>query len=172
MAFVTIPSGSIDVGDPITKDLWDKVKDNFDDHEARLNSVSSAQNRIIVFDTCYINGVSATTLTGLDDFTATTDMTFVACHVQIYEKGSLTGALEIDIKVNSTPDNTGMTSIFSTKPKITYSGASDYDKSTNQVFDVVNNAADSGDNIRLDITELPGGGTIGKFRVVLVAEVV
>jgi hypothetical protein len=171
MAFVTIPSGAIDVGDPITADLFSKIKNGLDDHELRIGGVENAQNRIIVFNTLYVNGASANTLTGLDDFNATTDLVFVAAYVQIYEKGSLTGAIEIDVKVNSTPNNVGMSSIFSTKPKITYSGASDYAKSTNQVFDIVNNAASSGDSIRLDVTELPGGGTIGKFRVVLIAEV-
>lgn len=170
MAFVTIPSASIDVGDPITKDLFDKVKDNFDDHEMRIGSLESSQARIELINAVFVNAVSASSFTGIFDLNAPQALTITDCYVQIYEKGSLTGSLEIDVKVNSTPDDVGMTSIFTTLPKITYSGASDYAKSTNQVFNTLNTTLAEGDNIRLDITQLPASGVIGKFRVVLYAE--
>jgi hypothetical protein len=171
MAFVTIPANAIEVGDPITKDLFDKVKDNFDDHETRILSQETSQKRIELINCIFGNAVSASTLTGLFDVNAPQDLTITECYVQIYEKGSLGGELEIDIKVNSTPNDTGMTSIFTTLPKITYASASDYDKSTNQVFNGAQTSVTEGHNIRLDVTELPTGGTIGKFRVVLYGEV-
>lgn len=171
MPFVTIPSNAIDVGDPITKDLWDKVKGNLDDLDQRLTGTETSQNQIVLFDALYINSSSAVTITGIDDTNALQNVTLTDCYVQIYEKGSLTGALEIDVKVNSTPDDTGMVSVFSTKPKITLASASDFDKSTNQIFDGTKVDVTEGFNIRLDVTEMPGSGVLGKFRVVLVGEV-
>lgn len=172
MAFTTIPATSIEVGDPITKDLFDLVKDNSDDHEARILALESGQARIELINCIFGNAVSASSFTGIIDVNAPQGLTITDCYVQIYEKGSLTGAIEIDIKVNSTPDDVGMTSIFTTLPKITYASAADYDKSTNQVFNTLLTTVAEGDNIRLDITELPAGGVISRFRVVLYGEVV
>ena len=170
MAFATIPASSIEVGDPITKDLFDLVKDNLDDHETRVLALESGQSRIELINCIFGNAVSASSFTGIFDVNAPQGLVITDCYVQIYEKGSLAGFLEIDVKVNSTPDDVGMTSIFSTLPKITYASASDYDKSTNQVFNTLQTTVAEGDNIRLDITQLPTGGVIGKFRVVLYGE--
>lgn len=50
MAFSAINSSNIEVGDPVTNDLWTKVKDNFDDHETRVASLETNANRIYVFN--------------------------------------------------------------------------------------------------------------------------
>lgn len=171
MAFEVINSAEIEVGDPIKAELFSKIKNSLDDHETRINSQETSANRVIIFDALLLNAVSANSFTGIMGGNAPQQITLTECYVQIYEKGSLTGAIEIDIKRNTTPNDTGMTSVFTTKPKITYSGASDYDKSTNQVFNGAQATITSGDHLRLDITELPGGGTIGKFYVYLAGEV-
>lgn len=171
MAFEVINANEIEVGDPVKRELFTKIKNSFDDHETRILAQESNQKRIELINAVFVNAVSATSFTGIFDVNAPQDLIITECYVQIYEKGSLTGNLEIDVKVNSTPNDTGMTSIFTTKPKIVYSTASDYDKSTNQVFNGAQTSVTDGENIRLDITELPAFGTIGKFRVVLYGEV-
>lgn len=171
MAFVTIPSNAIDVGDPITKDLWDKVKNNLDDLDTRTQATEASQNTILIFDNLVLNAQSSSTATGLAYYRVPFDINVTEALVQIFEKGSLTGELEIDFKRNSTPDNTGMTSIFTTKPKITYASAADYDDSTNQVIDQTQATIPEGHYIRFDVTEFPTGGVIGKFQILLKAEV-
>jgi len=171
MAFEVINAAEIEVGDPIKAELFNKIKNSLDDHETRINAQELSANRIIIFDAIILNAASASSFTGIMGGNCPQNLTLTDCYVQIYEKGSLTGAIEIDVKRNTTPNDTGMVSVFTTKPKITYSGASDYDKSTNQVFNGAQSSITAGHHLRLDITELPAGGTIGKFIVFLVGEV-
>lgn len=44
MAFTAITSAQIGVGEPTAKELFQKVKDNFDDHESRLSAAETATN--------------------------------------------------------------------------------------------------------------------------------
>ena len=170
MAFVTIPSGSIDIGDPITKNLFDTIKANEDDLDARVTALSIGSALIRVFEDVCWSASSATTMTGRAYFVADQAFTLTSARIRIFEKGSLTGALEIDLKKNTTFNNTGMTSVFTTKPKITWASASDYNWSTNQVFNGASIAVAAGSVLRLDITELPTG-TLGKFYVEVYGEV-
>ena len=50
MAYVTIPSTSIEVGDALKKELFDLIKDNLDDHETRIQTLSGGSGKIIVFN--------------------------------------------------------------------------------------------------------------------------
>lgn len=171
MAFVTISSSEIEVGDPIKKELFDKIKANEDDHESRLNDVESNANKVIVFDETIYNGSSAGSMTGLQYFKAINPFILTFAEIQIFEKGSLTGFLEIDIKKSTTTaDTANFTSVFTTKPKITFATASDYDASTNQAYNAGLTSIAVDDWLRMDITILPGGGTLGKFRVIIYGE--
>jgi hypothetical protein len=171
MAYVTIPGSSIEVGDAISKDLWDKVKGGLDDHEDRVNALENNQAKIIIFSGNVLGAVNAATITGRDYRVAQQDMIITDCYIQAYEVGSLSGSLQIDIKTGADFDNTNLASIFTTKPSINYGTASDYDKSTNQAFDSGNTALSAGDVIRFDITSFPTGGVLGKFYLYLVGEV-
>lgn len=170
MAFVTIPSNAIDVGDPITKDLFDKIKDNFDDHESRLNSVESGNARVEILEGPVLLGGLIVTATGLMHYVASRSFTLTECRIGIFEKNGISsGTLEIDIKKNTTFDNTGMVTVFTTRPSINYATASDYDFSTNQAFDgtKINIVAD--DVLRFDLTSIPAG--VGKFYIQFYGEV-
>ena len=170
MAFTPIDSNTIKVGDPLKKDLFDLIKSNEDDLDSRVSALSLTANRIVVFDHTILNVTSSTTLTGLNFFRAISDFNLIGGIVSIFEKGSLTGTLEIDVKKNSTPNDTGMTSVFTTRPSITYAGASDYEESSNQVFNAGVATISTGDYLRLDVTSLPSNGVIGKFRVIIFGE--
>ena len=47
MAFITIPSSAIEVGRAIKKSLFTLIKDNFDDHESRLNLVEAGVEGVL-----------------------------------------------------------------------------------------------------------------------------
>ena len=170
MAFVTIPSGDIDVGDPLKKDLFDKIKSNEDDLDSRVTSLEGGAGKVEVFNFPVVNASSASTLTGLSYWRASAAFTLIDAKVAIFEKGSLTGTLEMDIKKNTSLDAVGMTTVFTTKPSIAIAGASDYDESTNAVFDSGQISVAVGDYLRLDMTALPSP-VIGKFYVFLIGEV-
>ena len=50
MAFITIPSSWLEVGRPTKKELFERIKDNFDDHESRLVTAESSVNQAQVYE--------------------------------------------------------------------------------------------------------------------------
>lgn len=48
MAFTSIDSNTIKVGDPITSDTITLIKTNFDDHELRINSLSTSTGTVFI----------------------------------------------------------------------------------------------------------------------------
>jgi hypothetical protein len=154
------------VGKALIREMFVRIKDNFNDHESRINTLEFSSVRLTVFNNDVVLAGAASTLTGLAYFKAPFAFRVLTAEVQIFQKGSIaSGTLEIDVRRNTTPDNTGMTSIFSVRPSVNFATASDYDSSTNQIIDPVVGAVDEGDILRLDVSSLPTG--LGKFRIVI-----
>ncbi|MCK5375381.1 MAG: hypothetical protein KAJ40_08850 [Alphaproteobacteria bacterium] len=172
MAFSTLPDSLIQVGKAITRTLFKTyVKDNLDDLDSRMTTIEGSASKIIIFDEVVINASSlGSTITGLDVYRAASAYDLTDAKVYIFTKDGLGGTLEIDIQKSSSADFTSSVSVFTTKPSIVYSGASDYDESANTVFDATNKSILAGDYLRLDVTSLPTGGSIGKFGVYLIGE--
>lgn len=170
MAFTSISGSIIQVGKALKANLFSLIKTNFDDLDSRITSVEAATNKIIIFDTIVGNASSSSTLTGLALWQAPADVDLTDARVGIFTKGSLGGTLEIDFKKSSSLDFSSGVSVFTTKPSIVYSTASDYDESSNAVFDGTNKLISSGDWIRLDVTSLPTGGAVGIFTITLISE--
>jgi len=165
MSFTAINSASIEVGDALKKELFDLIKNNFDDIETRVNAFESASSKIDIFKFLLLNGSSFPTATGLSYYRAETAFTITKSAIQVFETTGLTGYIEIDIKKSITDMNsTSFTSIFTTKPKITLPG-SDYAESTNQVLNgsMINIVA--GNYLRLDITITPTSGPLPKMLI-------
>lgn len=172
MAFVTISTDEIEVGDPLKKDLFDKIKNSLDDLDSRATSLENQNAKVVVFNQLITNAASFSTATGLAYVPVLFDYNLIGAELRIFEKGSLTGFLEIDIqKSTGNLDSTDFGTVFTTKPKITFASVSDYGRSTNQVFDTNQIALETGDTLRLDITQMPSGGVLGKFLLTLYGEV-
>lgn len=164
MAFTSISNLAIAVGQAIKKELFQLVKDNFDDHESRINQIETNNSKISIWEHLIINASSFSTATGMNYYEATSSFTVTSAQIRIFEKGSLTGTFEIDIKKSVTDlDGTSFVSIFTTRPSIAFASANDYDASTNQVFDVGQIDISPGDYLRFDITSMPSGGVMSKF---------
>ena len=172
MAFSTLPSALIAVGRAIRKEIFQTLKDNQDDLQSRLLTVEGAANKVVIFDFPVLNASSAVSLTGLTDWEAPFSFNLLSAEVGIYEKGGITaGTLEIDIRKNTSRSDTGMTSVFTTRPSLDLSTASDYDNSTNAVLVAGQIPVSTGDVLRLDVTSLPTtGGTLGKFFIKFIGE--
>lgn len=171
MAFNTIPSSLIAVGKSITRTLWSTyVKDNLDDLNSRITTVEGSTNKVVLFDEIVINAASADSFTGLDYYRVQSSFSITDAKVYIFEKGALTGTLEMDIQKSTTSDFTSSVSVFTTKPSIDYSTASSYDESGNVVFDGTNKDVVEGDYLRLDISSLPTNGTISKIGIYVIGE--
>jgi len=174
MAFITMPDSLIQVGKAITRTLFKTyVKDNLDDLDSRTTGLEASVNKIIVFDEIVINASAlggGGSITGLDTYRASSDFSLTDAKIWIYGKGALAGNLEMEIQKSTTPDFSTNVSVFTTKPKIVYASASDYDESSNTVFNATNQEISEGDYLRLNISELPANGTIGRFGVYLIGE--
>lgn len=171
MAFSAISSAVIAVGSAIKKELWDKVKNNFDDLDSRLNVIESTSTKIPIIKFYVLNASSFSTATGLYYWESNDNFTITSAYVQIFEKGSLTGTFAVDIEKSTTNLNsTSFSSIFTTQPSINLTTASDYAKSTNQVFDPTKTAIVAGNYLRFDITSMPTGGVMSKFLITVYGE--
>lgn len=159
MAFTTIPSALINVGKAIKKEIFTYVKDNFDDHESRLNTLEAGGASVIEVFNDLVSVSSADTYTGVDYFVCFSPTTIDTVEIRIFAKGSITsGTLEVDIlKSTSDTDPTNFSSIMTTKPSIDFSIASNYSKSTNAVINSAVSSLNQGDILRLDITSIPTG---------------
>ena len=172
MAYVTINPANIQVGDPITAELFTQIKDNLDDLNSRSTDLESTARKVPIFMFDLVNASSFATATGLAYYQSVDTFTVTSAEIRIYEKGSLTGAVEIDIKRSTTDMDSGsFTSIFTTKPKITYASATNYDTSTNQVFNPGQISISPGDILRLDITETPSNGPLPKLKLIVYGEI-
>lgn len=170
MAFSSIPSLLIDIGKATKKEIFDLIKGNFDDHESRLNTVEGAASKITPWNDVVLNASSASSITHLDDWRVPFNFDLISAHVAIYDKGVLTGILEMDIKKHTSNDFSLASTIFTTKPSIDFSTASSFSESTNGVLDAGQSALTVGEYLFLSFTQLPTNGVIGNFRVFLIGE--
>jgi len=171
MAFTSISNSIIKVGSAIKAELLSIIKNNFDDIDDRINSLEVSASKIPVIKFYVLNGSSFSTATGLYYWESNDNFTITNAYIQIFEKGSLAGTFEVDIKKSSTNlDNPSFSSIFSTKPSINFSTASDYAKSTNQVFDGAKIQMAVGEYLRFDITQAPTSGVMSKFLITVYGE--
>lgn len=171
MAFSSISSAVIAVGQAIKAELWGKVKSNFDDHETRLNQVESSSSKLEIIKFYVLNGSEFSTGTGLFYWESNDTFTITSAYVQIFEKGTLAGTFEVDIKKSTTDLNSAsFTTIFTTKPSIAFASVADYAKSTNQVFDPTKINMVPGNYLRLDITQMPTTSVMSKFLITVYGE--
>jgi len=170
MAYSEVNSNLYDVGDPVKRELFNGLNENIKDHETRITAVEAAAGRMVVWNFPIQNATLSNTLTGLTYWTVPFDLTIIEATCGIFEKGSLTGTLEIDIKVNTSRNPTGMSSIFTTKPSIAFAGASDYDNSSNGVLNSLAEL-DEGNVIRFDATSMPSNGVLGAFVINVIGEI-
>jgi hypothetical protein len=99
--------------------------------------------------------VYGSTITGAFYFRAPKAITINNIKLTLFNKSGIsTGTLEVDIKKNTTPDDVGMTSIFSAKPSRDFSTDADYSESSGTMS---TSAVANGEWLRLDVTSIPSG---------------
>ena len=153
MAFTAITSGEITSGQPVATTTQTKIKDNFDDHETRLEAMESfnAANPPIIFR---VNG-QYPVATDVTKTTSNFAFNIAGVRILVDQAGS-SGTVQIDIKRKRGAGS--FTSIFTVLPSVAYSAGNDA-LSTNAVLDsgVIDLVA--GDILRLDITSAQVSGS-------------
>ena len=174
MAFTTIPSSLFAVGKAVVKQLFQGIKDNQDDLNTRLSSVEALGNKRVFWDDLVRGASNFTVGTNAAQLRieAAIDITDVIIAIYADTTAITSGTLEIDI-IKATgagdgPDFTTSVSVFTTKPSIDFSTASDYDESINAIISVVNGSLVEGDYIQLNVTSKPAA--LGKFFFYAIGE--
>jgi hypothetical protein len=166
MPYTPIPESSVAVGKAIKTELLRRVRDNLEDHEERLSSLSLGSAPIEVFNFPIINATSASSMTGLTYYRALSTFTLSTVQIEIFEKGTITsGTLSVDVKKGTTFDPASFSSTLTDPPVINFATDPDYTTATG-VMDPLNQTVLQGEILRLDITSLPTG-TLGRFRVLV-----
>lgn len=109
MAYTTIPSGWIEIGKAIKKQLLTLVKDNLDDHETRLNGLEAGANKVEMFNfevMGFINDYLASELVQIGTYRAPNDVTITEVKLILMNGSSsptstAAGFLSIDLQVSS-----------------------------------------------------------------------
>jgi hypothetical protein len=164
MAFNNLTNTEIEVGEPVKKELFSKIQESLADLDSRATALEGGSGAIDIFNNDVFIGTNPIT-TGVAYWEAPFDLTLTECAIQIFARGVVTtGTLTIDIKKNSTPNPTGMTSVFTSAPTINMASVSDYARATG-TFNPSNQSITQGQILRFDITSLPTNLTA--FRIIL-----
>jgi hypothetical protein len=161
MAFSSLPASLIAVGKATVKQIFQILKDNQDDLNTRLSSVEATGNKRVFFNGVVRGASSFTSGTNAAQIRIESAIDVTDVIVSIYDDTTAitSGVLEIDI-IKATgpgdgPDFSTSVSIFTTRPSIDFSTASDYDESSNQVLNITNASLLEGDYIQLNISGKP-----------------
>ena len=146
MSFVVINSSEIEAGDPVTQELFAKVKDSFDNHETRIQTVEAATLSAFPIKFEVISAYASPATTGIIYERIFHNITLTSGKIFVVDAG-VSGTTEIDIKYKRGVG--AFTSIFSVVPSVAF-GLGDNYLSTNGVLSTAEIL--SGDILRLDIT--------------------
>jgi len=148
MAFGSIPSAWLDIGDPTKKELFDLIKDNFDDLDSRINSVEAAVTNETPIQFSVIGRYYIETMPFLGAGTTIRipfDIELTSAVLHVIDDGTA-GTLDVDVKYKR--GAAAFTTIFSTRPSLTF-GSGNNSIATNGAISITD--LDAGDFIRLDI---------------------
>ena len=133
MAFDPVPNSDIEVGKPTKKSIFQKTKDNLDDHESRISTLAASNARVEVFTFEILNLQQISDATGdvnrISLFRAPVD--FNITNVQIYvlhggpniDVAPTAGTLEVDVKKGASLGS--LSTIFNVRPSVTTFGDGD-----------------------------------------------
>jgi hypothetical protein len=169
--FIEFPESLIQVGKSIKKEIFFIFNNNINDLRDRVNTLEVSAGNVEVVKFFVLNASSFQSATGLYYYEFDRPITITNAYIRIFEKGSLSGTIEIDVKKStSNLDNPAFSTIFTTKPSINLASAANYQASTNQVFDSSKISFQPGDFLRLDITQAPTTGVLPKLLISVYGE--
>lgn len=165
MSFTALNTPEIAAAEPVKQELFQKVKDNFDDHESRLGSVETAVSTFDPIDFNF-NGLYwkyVTPQTGVMYYRVARTIDVIAGRLSIAKAGT-SGTTEVDALVSVGDGNGPYTSIFSTKPSVGFA-AGDGATSTNGVLTSNPVTITAGSWIRVDLTAAQSGGDSAQLQL-------
>ena len=158
MAFTAITAAEISSGKPNKNGTWEKVRQNFNDHESRIAVVEAAANtfRPIQFE---LSG-TLEVADGLAYERINFDANILSAKLWVPQRGA-SGTLVIDIEV-STNGGSVWNSIFATLPSVAFADG-DFALSSNEVLAITSLSA--GDILRINTDAVQTGDVIAQGLV-------
>lgn len=148
MAFVAITNAEIAAGQPNKQELWDKVQDNFDDHETRItaNEAATANTTPICF---FVKGEGFVT-DNAAYIKLPFNMTFTGIEITVMEDGG-SGTYSVDVQKKR---GAGAFATILTANLSLASGGGNFSSATGTLSDT---DGDADDILRLDIDTIQTG---------------
>jgi hypothetical protein len=157
MAFLPIDLNTIKVGDPITRDLWLLLKDNMDDHELRINSLSTSGGTVFIFngDVSFVGfNISQP---NIFYYKSRQDFSINDFRAQLFDKqGISVGNLVIELEKSIDTNNANFSSILSTPISFDFATDLDYAEDV-ALIDSLQNSIFTDDVLRVKVTNIPSG---------------
>lgn len=155
MAFIAIENNIIKVGDPITKEIMDLIKDNLDDLNTRVSGLSVSGGSIYIFN----GDVSLIGYSSLHQdvfyYKAKQDFSVNEFSVQLFSKQGITsGNLVLDLQKASNTNDANFSTILTTPLSFNFSSAADYSSLSASIDSGANNIT-ANQVLRIKITNVP-----------------
>lgn len=156
MSFVAIGSAETESGKPVTSTILGKVKENFDDHESRIQAIEGGAGVTYPPLIFRVNGPYSHSgaVDGVVKTTTNFPIEITGIRILIDTAGT-SGTTEIDVKVKS--GGGSFTSVLTTKPSLSYTSGNDA-LSSNGVVNPTYSTLSAGDILRLDLTSVQTDG--------------
>jgi hypothetical protein len=163
MSFTALTSTEITSGKPVTSTTGTKIKNNFDDHEARIQAIEGGSATTFPPIILRVNGPYGQygAVNGIIKLTTNFPIVFTGVRILIDHAGS-SGITQVDVKYKS--GGGAYTSMLLTQPSVSYT-AGDDSISSNAVLDPAHSSLLAGDIIRLDLTSVQTGGRSFTVRI-------
>jgi hypothetical protein len=160
MAFVPIDVNKIKVGDPITADLLQTIKSNFDDHEFKISSLSITGGSVYILngDFSFINFNSDPTGQGTSiwHYKARTDFSINDFRIQLFDRsGYVNGELSFELEKASNTNPSNFTTILNSPLTFNFFSDGDYTEKVASI-DGTKNDITTGQVLRLRVVSRPG----------------
>jgi hypothetical protein len=157
MAFLPIDINTIKVGDPITRDLWLLLKDNMDDHELRINSLSTSGGTVFIFngDVSFVGfNISQP---NIFYYKARQDFSINDFRAQLFDKqGVSVGNLVFELEKSIDTNNANFSTVLTSPLSFDFATDADYSEQV-ALIDSAENSILTGYVLRVRITNIPSG---------------
>jgi hypothetical protein len=169
MAFSTIDINKIKVGDPITSDLLVQIKNSFDDHELRINSLATSGGTVFIFngDVSLVN--YSPSRSDIFYYTARQDFSINDFRVRLFTKDSISsGVLSFRLEKSNDPNNDNFATILTSDIEFDFATDVDYSEKI-ALLNASLNDITTGQILRIKVTNVPSG-FIGKILLSIGAQ--
>jgi hypothetical protein len=157
MAFTPIDLATIEVGDPITKEVMDLIKYDLDDLDSRVSSLSVSGGSIYILNgDVSLKGYS-TLNPSIFYYKAKQSFSINEFSAQLFTKlGVTSGNLVFQLEKSSDTNDANFSSILTTPISFNFASDADYSSRSAVIDSGLNNFV-SGQVLRVKITGIPAG---------------